>query len=161
MSAALHIALTDLLTELLDGPPGEAAWLLNPHDPGLFRSLEGLSAEAASRPAPAGGASIAAHVDHLVYGFGLLNRWSAGENPFGSADYTASWRRGTVDQAEWRDLLARLRSASDRWRSSLREPREMDQMELNGVIASVAHLAYHLGSIRQIDAGTQGPPATA
>jgi hypothetical protein len=33
-------------------------------------------------------------------------------------------------------------------------------MELNGVIASVAHLAYHLGAIRQIDRSIQGPKAT-
>jgi hypothetical protein len=32
-------------------------------------------------------------------------------------------------------------------------------MELNGVIASVAHLAYHLGAIRQIDRAIRGPSA--
>jgi hypothetical protein len=36
----------------------------------------------------------------------------------------------------------------------------MSSLELNGVIASVAHLAYHLGAIRQIDRSTRGPKAT-
>lgn len=30
---------------------------------------------------------------------------------------------------------------------------------LNGAIGSIAHLAYHLGAIRQIDRGTRGPSA--
>jgi len=30
---------------------------------------------------------------------------------------------------------------------------------MNGVISSVAHLAYHLGAIRQIDGSIQGPKA--
>jgi hypothetical protein len=35
----------------------------------------------------------------------------------------------------------------------------MSQMELNGVISSIGHLAYHLGAIRQIDRSIQGPKA--
>ena len=38
-------------------------------------------------------------------------------------------------------------------------PREMSDVELNSVIGSVAHLAYHLGAIRQIDRSIQGPKA--
>lgn len=29
--------------------------------------------------------------------------------------------------------------------------------ELSGVIGSIAHLAYHLGAIRQIDKSSRGP----
>jgi hypothetical protein len=36
----------------------------------------------------------------------------------------------------------------------------MSQLELNGVVASIAHLAYHLGAIRQIDRSTHGPKAS-
>jgi hypothetical protein len=31
-------------------------------------------------------------------------------------------------------------------------------MALLGIIGSVAHLAYHMGAIRQIDRATRGPP---
>ena len=41
----------------------------------------------------------------------------------------------------------------------LRSPRESSDIELTGMISSVAHLAYHLGAIRQIDAAIQGPKA--
>jgi hypothetical protein len=38
-------------------------------------------------------------------------------------------------------------------------PRDVDDIELNGMVGSVAHLAYHLGAIRQIDRATRGPAA--
>ena len=37
---------------------------------------------------------------------------------------------------------------------------EVIAIELNGMIGSVAHLAYHLGAIRQIDRSIGGPAAS-
>ena len=89
-----------------------------------------------------------------------MNRWSDGEaDPWSSADWTASWRRTTVTENEWAALRARLRTATERWHRALRTPREMSVVELNGVIASIAHLAYHLGAMRQIDRAMRGPRA--
>jgi hypothetical protein len=31
------------------------------------------------------------------------------------------------------------------------------QVELSGLVSSIAHLAYHLGAIRQIDRTARGP----
>ncbi len=39
----------------------------------------------------------------------------------------------------------------------MNSPREMKDVELTGMIASIAHLAYHLGAIRQIDKDSRGP----
>lgn len=147
-----------LVSELLDGPPERGAYMLNSGDAGLLRSLDRLSAEAASA-APAGGSSIAANVEHLRYGFSLMNRWAAGENPFEDADWSASWLRQTVTDGEWARLRADLRAEAYRWRDVLRAPREVGGIELNGMIGSIAHLAYHLGAIRQIDRATRGPAA--
>ena len=36
---------------------------------------------------------------------------------------------------------------------------EVEGVELNGVIGIVAHLAYHVGAIRQIDRSLRGPSA--
>jgi hypothetical protein len=152
-------ALATLLRELVDGSGPEAAGILNPQDAGLLRSLETLSAAAASARAPGNGSSIAAHVDHLRYGLELLNRWSRGENPFGDADYSASWRRQTVTDQEWAALRERLRTEAHSWIEAVRQPRELSEVELTGIIASLAHLAYHLGAIRQIDRSTRGPAA--
>src|SRR5262249_8518929 len=79
-------ALSNMLTEIFDGPPGQEAYLLNPGDPGLLRQLDTIEARAASqRPMP-GKTTIAAHVDHVHFGLSLLNRWAAGEaNPWAGA----------------------------------------------------------------------------
>ena len=157
----LHSSLSLLFAELLNGPSSDGAYMLNPGDPGLLRSLDALSAEAASKPSAPGAASIAAHVDHVCYGLDLMNRWSDGEaDPWSGADWAASWRRITVTDSEWAALRERLRESAGRWHGSLEKPRSMSALELNGVIASIAHLAYHLGAIRQIDRSIQGPRAT-
>jgi hypothetical protein len=147
--------LTTLLGELVDGPPSDA-YMLNQGDPGLLRSLDRLTAADASSSVH-GGATIAAHVDHLRYGLSLMNRWSAGENPFTDADWSASWRTAAVSEPEWRDLKAKLRDEAHRWLAALREPRDVNAVELKGVVGSIAHLAYHLGAIRQINRSARGP----
>jgi hypothetical protein len=149
-------AITTLLTEVLDGPPGREAYLLNGGDRGLLGSLESLSAADASAPGP-NGSSIAAHVDHLRYGFSLMNRWSQGENPFATADWGASWRRTSVTDEEWTVSRRELRDEGTRWKAALIAPREVTDVELAGMIGSVAHTAYHLGAIRQIDTALRGP----
>lgn len=160
MSGALHRSLDTLFSELIAGPAKEAAWMLNPKDAGLLRSLDLLSASAASTRPDADGASIAAHADHLRYGLSLMNRWAAGEaDPWSTADWTSSWRRSDVTEQAWAASRQALRAEAERWLSALRAPREYSAMELNGVIASIAHLAYHLGAIRQIDRSIRGPSA--
>jgi len=160
MAGALHISLETLFRELIDGPDASAAWVLNGTDVGLLRSLAGLSASAASATPAAGGASIAAHVDHVRYGLSLLNRWSRGEpDPWSSADWTTSWTRTSVTEQEWVVLRDALESEARTWLDTLRSPREYSQLRLNDAIASIAHLAYHLGAIRQIDRSIRGPAA--
>lgn len=150
--------LPTLFAELIDGAPQTEAYMLNRGDAGLLRSLDKLSATAASAPTPHG-STIAAHVDHLRYGLSLMNRWSAGENPFDDADWTASWRRTRVSAAQWKQLRDELASEAHRWLEALNKPREINQTDLNSVVGSVAHLAYHVGAIRQIDLSARGPSA--
>jgi hypothetical protein len=148
--------LTTLFGELVDGAPTAGAYMLNRGDAGLLASLEKLTAADASRAAN-GGAAIAAHVDHLRYGLSLMNRWQAGQNPFDGADWSASWRIGSVSDAEWKALRSGLRSEARGWLQALGVPRDVKAIELNGVIGSIAHLAYHMGAIRQIAAAARGP----
>lgn len=145
-----------LFSELVEGAPATGAYMLNAGDEGLLRSLDKLSAADASALTPTG-SSIAAHVDHVRYGLALMNRWAAGEHPFKDADWGASWKRTTVVDDEWRALRTQLRVEADRWLAALRTPREVQEIELNGLIGSIAHLAYHLGAIRQINQALRGP----
>jgi hypothetical protein len=155
-TADISKTLGTLLTELVNGAAKDGGYMLNPGDEGLLRSLEKLSAVDASARTPTG-SSIAAHVDHVRYGLSLMNRWSVGENPFGDADWSASWRRTDVSDAEWRQRIADLRAEATRWLAAVRQPRDVDEIALNGMIGSIAHLAYHLGAIRQINQSVRGP----
>ena len=62
-----------------------------------------------------------------------------------------------VDDAEWEEIRNGLRDEAHRWLDVLGAPRTMAEVELTGLIASVAHLAYHLGAIRQINKDARGP----
>jgi hypothetical protein len=153
--SVFHAAISKLLTEVFEGPPGDEAYVLNPGDPGLLRQLESLSAAAASRRPSPSRPPIAAHVDHLYYGLSLINRWLAGEeNPWAGADWNASWRVESVTEEQWRTLTGKLREASTQWRRALQDRKDWDPINAAGAISSVAHTAYHLGAIRQILAMT-------
>jgi len=143
--------LSKLLIEIFDGPPGREAYMLNPGDPGLIGQLESIDAASASaRPMP-GKTTIAAHVDHVVYGLSLLNRWSSGEaNPWADADWNASWQRGVVTDDQWRKLRDSLREQALMWQTAVAALADWDDIAAAGTLASVAHTAYHLGAIRQI-----------
>src|SRR5260370_807117 len=67
----------------------------------LFIYTAKLTASAASAAPMAGGASIAAHVDHVRHGLSLMNRWSQGEHdPWSTADWRVSWNRTAVNDQE-------------------------------------------------------------
>ncbi len=150
--------LPTLFAELIDGASQSEAYMLNRGDAGLLRSLDKLSATAASK-LTANGSSIAAHVDHLRYGLSLMNRWAAGETPFDDADWSASWRKTRVSAAEWKQRREELADEARRWLEALRTSREIGETDLNSVVGSITHLAYHVGAIRQIDLSARGPSA--
>ena len=157
----LATGLPTRMSELVHGSsdPRAPTYMLNQGDAGLLASLDRLSASAASAT-HAGGAAGAAPADHLRSGLSLLNRWARGEpTPWKGADWTTSWKKTAVSDAEWRTLRDELRREASAWTEALRTPRELDDTEAAWVAGSVAHLAYHFGAIRQIDRATRGPTA--
>lgn len=154
----ISASLARLFSELIDGTAGDrGAFVLNTGDVGLLRSLDALTAAAASR-AIDGGATIAAHAQHLRYGLSLMNRWAAeGGDPFADATWDAAWTIASVDEAAWREIRTGLGSEAHRWLATLRTPREAGRVEFTGMVASIVHLAYHLGAVRQIDKTMRGP----
>jgi hypothetical protein len=62
-----------------------------------------------------------------------------------------------VDDAEWDEIRTGLRDETHRWRQALSSPRDASDVEFSGMVASIAHLAYHLGAIRQINKQVRGP----
>ena len=153
MSTELAIvAIQHVLRELLTGPMGHGNWVLDREDGGIIGALRQLpSATASSRVGEVN--SIAAHAAHLCYALQLLNRWAGGEeNPFANANWPGSWEQQEVTSDEWRELLDELKQQGNQWLAAVGEPREWDEISLTGAVASAAHLAYHLGAIKQLAA---------
>jgi len=141
-----------LLSELVDGPaPGQGTWILD-RDPsaGLRGTLDSLTAAQASRHIVPGESSIAGHANHLLFSLVLMNRWAAGENPFEGADWQGSWKIQSVDDAQWEDLRHALKEQGHAWMEALDAAKAWDEESLTGALASIAHLAYHLGAIRNM-----------
>ena len=154
----LGASLARLFAELVNGAPqGADAFILNSGDAGLLGSLEKLSADDVSQSVSEG-ATIAAHAQHVQYGLSLMNRWAReGGNPFADAKWEQAWNTSRVDDSEWRSIQDGLQQETSRWLAVLGSPRDTTEVELAGMIGSVAHLAYHLGAIRQIAKGARGP----
>jgi hypothetical protein len=62
-----------------------------------------------------------------------------------------------VDDAQWSEIRKGLEDEAHRWLEILQTPREVSGIEFSGMVSSIAHLAYHLGAIRQIDKSARGP----
>ena len=146
-----HRALSNMLTEIFEGPPGQEAFVLNPGDPGLLRQLDSIDASTASKQTMPGRSTIAAHTDHLHYGFVMLNRWAAGDaNPWAGTDPNASWQDTTMTVEQWRTLRDALRQEADQWRKVVAARTSWDTMAASVGLSTAVHTAYHLGAIRQI-----------
>ena len=154
----ISASLATLFSELVLGANrGGGAFILNSGDAGLLRSLDKLSAADASSSVH-GGATIAAHAQHVRYGLSLMNRWATeGGNPFADAKWDEAWTTSRVNDSEWSEIRAGLRDEAQRWLGILGTGRDVSTVDLSGMIGSIAHLAYHLGAIRQIASSARGP----
>jgi hypothetical protein len=150
--------LARLFSEIVEGAaaPG-GAFILNSGDVGLLKSLDKIPAADASRSAH-DGATVAAHAQHLRYGLSLMNQWAReGGDPFANAKWDEAWKTSAVDARAWDEIRSGLRDEARRWLEVLSSPRDVTEVELTGMAGSVAHLAYHLGAIRQINKAARGP----
>jgi hypothetical protein len=153
-------SLAHLFSELTDGVTSRrGGFMLNTGDIGMLRSLARLTAADASRSSH-GGATIAAHTQHMRYGLSLMNQWaSQGGNPFANAKWDEAWKISSVTDTQWAEIRDGFGQEAQAWLEVLKTPREIDGVGFSGLVSSIAHLAYHLGAIRQIDGSARGPKA--
>lgn len=131
------------------GDPGEVWFTDGGPESGLFGALDSVDAKQASTPAREGGptvAQIAAHVRFLLQ-FG--NALFQNQQPRGT--WEGSWSVHEVDEEEWLQLRAEIRSEYQNAITLIeRFPAWQNRMALTGAFGQIAHAAYHLGAIRQI-----------
>jgi hypothetical protein len=143
-------AIGDILAEAYEGPrdPRGTWFVNNAADAGFFPTLDGLSAEEASRAPGAGRTSVAAHAGHMRFSLEVSRRWAVGER--GPFEWHQSWAVSTVDEAAWGELRDGLRREYDAFREMLETTPVFEPLSFTGLVAHVAHVGYHLGAVKQI-----------
>ena len=139
--------LFSLLREFFISPSTGGAACLD-QKTGLSDTLDTLSAAQASKrvnDAP----SIAAHCEHLRFYNTLLMGGLQGKT-FGKIDWKETWRKQTVDEAEWQSLKNELNQQCRELIALLESFGTWDDFRVGDPMAILAHTAYHLGAIRQL-----------
>jgi hypothetical protein len=142
-------AVLPILSEAFAGPadPRSTHFVNNQPDCGLFGTLDALTAEQASTPVEEGGATAAAQAEHVRFSLDVSTRWMSGDR--GPTDWARSWDVREVDGDAWTALRQQLRKGYDDFVVMVHQ-QPMDAELLEGLVATVAHAAYHLGALRQI-----------
>jgi hypothetical protein len=137
----------ELLRETFEGGlPGEGTQYLD-RDSGIRRTLEGLTAAQASK-SYSGHPSIASHARHMNFHLLVTSEWILGDHH--SRDWKASFEPQTVTDAEWTALLRDLEMSRQELVRVLRSLEPEVLIREGAAMGAVAHLAYHLGAIRQL-----------
>lgn len=145
-----HATIAAAVLELFDETFERVQGIYLDSGTSLVETLAGTSAEQASTPMGRHGATIAAHVAHVIYYLDIMERYlQTGEG--GVVDWGEVWRTvHVVDAQAWIVLQTRLRETDTRIRTRLADTQDWgapDRLAL--ALAAVVHSAHHLGEIRQ------------
>ncbi len=145
----------DVLREAVEGgEPGRPTGFLDgtaadgSGNHGLLATLAALSAEQASA-ITALGTSVAGQAAHTAYHMEVTVRW-ARDGDRGPFDWKGSFSPATVDADGWRALQERLRAAYADVRALAQGTGDWTEDAAGGMAATLAHVSYHLGAIRQL-----------
>lgn len=116
----------------------------NKPDAGFVGLLEGLTAEAVSRPIA--GTSIVSHVHHVVFSLIEAAAYISGDHSH--KDWNES-RINSVNDGEWLQIRDHMRASFLALRNAIRENAAKDILSIGGTVGVLAHMAFHLGAIRQ------------
>lgn len=138
--------LLAVLREALEGPPERWSYFTdNSPDAGLFGTLSSLGATDASRPVA--GTSVAAHVHHVGWAMEATSAWIRGDRS--RRNWKESWSVSAVDDAAWKRLREDLRHRYEELRQTIQTHALDGEEAFGGAVGAIAHVAYHLGAIRQ------------
>jgi len=138
--------LSAVLREGLEGPQERWSYFTDTgKGSGLLATISSLSADQASRVL--GGTSVAAHVAHIVFSLDASARWIEGDRTM--RNWKESWGVSTVDAQGWERLQERVRSGYRDLQAAISGYAGNSPEAMGGALGAVAHLAYHLGAVRQ------------
>jgi len=94
--------------------------------------------------------TIAGHVAHTTFYVRVLHEYILGVRN-GPVDWNESWTTTVVTKDEWEAVKAQLFAEYEKLMKFIDTQAAWDKEDhLGGVMAVVAHCAYHLGAIRQL-----------
>jgi hypothetical protein len=116
----------------------------------MFETLATISAQEASTPVGGTCATLAAQVKHVTFYLDVLEK-AVRTQQFERQDWGKIWREtSAVSPEEWDALKVSLRQSYNRVKTLIGDTTEWSsEQQIGGVIAIIAHTAYHLGEIRQ------------
>ncbi len=142
----LTFTLFGLLTETFERVHG----IFLDRGTSLFETLDGITAEQASRATSDRCATLAAQVNHVRFYLDVLEEYML-ETRTEQADWDSSWQVGAVTAEEWDGLKQRLHDSYTRVRATMEGFDSWDSDDrVGGAFAIVVHTAHHLGEIRQM-----------
>jgi hypothetical protein len=137
-----------MLREAFEGPPGPWTYFTEAGPGhGLFATLDALTPAQASQGGGPSQSTIAGHVHHIGSSLALATRRLRGEAV--SRDRSQSWTVTSVDAVAWTALLADVRRAFQELRVAVETHAVWDEDAVGTAFGAIAHVAYHLGAIRQ------------
>ena len=128
------------------GLPGQGTAYLD-HGSGIRSTLSSLTAEQASRRFD-GHPSIASHVRHMNFQLRVTAEWIQGDHS--RRDWAASFEPQVATEKEWAALQRDLEGSRAEFIRVLEGLSPERFVEEGAGLGAVAHLAYHLGAIRQL-----------
>jgi hypothetical protein len=138
--------LLSVLREAVEGQTGSWTYFIDKRpDAALLGALATLSADEASRVQ--GDTTVAAHVHHAA--FALAASAAAIEGDPTPVDWKESWRVTSVDEVAWKELVARVDREYRRLRRAIESKASSSDEAFGEAVGSIAHVAYHLGAVRQ------------
>jgi hypothetical protein len=147
-------AFLDVLEEALEGgKPSQGTHFLDntnadgSSNQGFFAALDGLNAIQASAPTVLG-SSIAAHTAHSAFHIEATLRFASGDRR--PNDWQSSFEPRVVDDLEWAGQRQRLKNAYSSLVTLAQNTSVWDKYSATGMMATLAHLTYHLGAVKQL-----------
>lgn len=145
LSSMVSGQLIAVVKEAFEGAGSGSYFTDHGADAGWFGTLARLSAAEASRRI--GGTSIAAHVHHMIFSLEASTAWMSGDQS--RRDWKESWRMNEVDEQAWARMRAEIRAGYDGLCRAIERAATSNEDAYGGAVGAVAHVAYHLGAVRQ------------
>lgn len=137
--------LISAMQETFVGTSGDDGAFLRKEDPGLLPIMRLLTAREASLPVA--GASIVAHVRHVISCLDSFLADMEGVAPH-SEEWKDSFHESPVDEDEWLILQDKLESRMKAFSRAASTHSLNGESNLWAALGAFAHNAYHLGAIQ-------------